>query len=167
MPSPVNSFTGLNSNRPHHSGEFWAAYLAQAGHRDGPHSTWYFADNPQDADELLALVVEGNKRATAALAWAYAYDNEPLPEPGDRHVVTSFSGEPGCVIRTTAVEVVPYDSVSPEFAAAEGEGDLSLAYWREVHWPYFVRECERVEREPTQAMPVVCHRFELVFHNRS
>lgn len=147
--------------------KFWSRYLAEAGDADGEYMVWYFADNAKDADELLGLVVEGNKRATAALAWAYEYDNEPLPAPGDRHVVTDFGGEPGCVIRTTGVDVVPYDSVTPEFAAAEGEGDLSLDHWREVHWPYFIRECERVGREASTAMPVVCHQFRLLFSARS
>lgn len=143
--------------------DFWSAYLLQAGDADGPYAVWYFADNPKDADELAALVVAGSKRATAALAWAYDHDQEPLPQPGDRHVLTDYGGKPQAVIRTTAADVMPYGSVTPEFAAAEGEGDLSLGYWREVHWPFFLRECERIGRHAHEAMPVLCHRFEVLF----
>ena len=38
--------------------------------------------------------------------------------------------------------------VTEDFAAAEGEGDGTLAYWRRVHWSYFGRECERLEGRP-------------------
>jgi len=61
------------------------------------------------------------------------------------------------------VEVVRFDEVSEEFAAAEGEGDRSLAFWREAHWAAFSREFEGMQRSPQPDMPVVCERFEVVF----
>ena len=64
------------------------------------------------------------------------------------------------VIETKGVEVVLYGEVSAEFAAIEGEGDGSLAYWRRAHWAYFRRECART---PSLDVPVVCERFELVY----
>jgi hypothetical protein len=42
------------------------------------------------------------------------------------------------------VATVPFEEVSEEFAAIEGEGDGSLRYWREVHWTYFGRVCKRI-----------------------
>lgn len=61
------------------------------------------------------------------------------------------------------MEVVRFDEVSEEFAAAEGEGDRSLAFWREAHWAAFSREFEGMQRSPQPDMPVVCERFEVVF----
>jgi len=49
-----------------------------------------------------------------------------------------------------------------EYAAVEGEGDGSLAFWRDGHWRFFTRECRRIGREPSADMPVVCARFELL-----
>ncbi|WP_238136670.1 ASCH domain-containing protein [Variovorax sp. JS1663] len=60
-------------------------------------------------------------------------------------------------------EVVPFEQVTAEFAATEGEGDSSLAWWREAHWRYFGRECARIGRTPSQHMPVVCERFRVAF----
>jgi uncharacterized protein YhfF len=71
--------------------------------------------------------------------------------------------EPVCVIETTQVHVSPFEEVSEAFAAAEGEGDGSLKYWRDAHWPYFARECRRIGRAPDARMPVVCERFALIY----
>ncbi len=38
-----------------------------------------------------------------------------------------------CVIRASLAEIVAFADIGDEFAAAEGEGDGSLAYWREAH----------------------------------
>jgi uncharacterized protein YhfF len=49
------------------------------------------------------------------------------------------------------------------FAYEEGEGDRSLAWWRDAHWRYFSRVCERIQRRPEEDMPLVCERFRVVF----
>lgn len=67
------------------------------------------------------------------------------------------------LIETIAVEVRPYNQVEAEFAFAEGEGDRSLAYWREGHWRSFSRALPRIGREPTETMPLVCERFRLLY----
>ena len=64
--------------------------------------------------------------------------------------------------RTTEVEVVPFNEVSAQFAAREGEGDGSLVYWRKAHWSFFSRECQRIGRLPSETMPVVCSSFEVL-----
>lgn len=154
----------------------WAAYCAArgaatgaaerapeaAGDGDG-YSAWHFCDNKADADELARLVAGGRKRATAGSAWAYEAEDEPLPQVGDHSVITDWEGSPQAIIRTSSVEVVPFGRVTAEFAAAEGEGDLSLRYWREAHWSAFSRELKGIGREPAEDMPVVCERFEVVF----
>ena len=86
-----------------------------------------------------------------------------MPKPGDLSIVTNFAGDPLCVIETQRVDIVPFKEVSEEFAATEGEGDGSLAYWRRAHEAFFGRECRRIGRQPTQDMPVVCERFEVVY----
>ena len=78
-------------------------------------------------------------------------------------MILDGADEPQCIIRTTSVDVVPFEQVSAEFAAAEGEGDRSLEYWREGHWHYFALELAEFGREPSVDMPVVCERFEVVY----
>lgn len=127
------------------------------------YTAWHFCDNEQDANELAQLVLEGRKRATAGSLWAYEAEQEALPEPGDLSIVIDWAGEAVCIIRTLAVEVTPFDSVSAEFAATEGEGDCSLEYWRDGHQRYFTRELESLGMQFEPTMPVVCERFEVVF----
>lgn len=144
---------------------FWAAFRATCAHDPTPrfYEAFHFDDNAPSADELAALVLAGRKRATAGLLWAYEQAGKPLPKPGDLSVVTRFSGEPVCVIETRRVDIVPFNEVGAEFAATEGEGDGSLAYWQRAHTAYFGRECQRLAREFRADMPVVCEQFAVVF----
>ena len=77
------------------------------------------------------------------------------------------SGTPRCVIETLRIDVMPFDKVSAEFAAVEGEGDGSLAYWLEGHQRYFSRECARQGRSFSPDMLVRRERFEVVYQERS
>lgn len=145
---------------------FWQDFLNSlppGSEISGEYQVWYFGDSQPLSLELAALVLEGKKTATAGLLWSYEAGREPTPIPGMYSVVTSFEGVPLCVVQTSAAEVVPYHQVSAEYAWLEGEGDRSLADWREGHWRFFTRECKALGREPSEDMPVVCERFRLVY----
>ena len=73
--------------------------------------TWSFGDGPELADRLLALVLDGVKTATAGAEVEYAQSGEPLPVKGDVSIVVDSAGHPGALIRTTRVDVVPFDAV--------------------------------------------------------
>jgi uncharacterized protein YhfF len=153
--------TGQHSVR-----EMWAAFLStrhDVATSAAPYSAWHFCDAQDSADSLAELVVSGRKRATAGALWSYEFEKERVPQAGDFSVITDWEGRARCVIRTTSVEIVPFTSVTREFAAAEGEGDGSLEYWREVHWSYFTRELRSYGMEPQPDMPIACERFEVVF----
>jgi len=142
----------------------WREYCAlREPSTDALPSSWHFCDNEQDANECARLVREGRKRATSPSLWYFESRDEPLPRAGDLHVVTNWAGEAQCVIRTTHVVIVPFDQVSEEHARAEGEGDGTLAWWRDVHWSYYHRELDGSGFEPRRDMPIVCEYFERVY----
>jgi uncharacterized protein YhfF len=141
----------------------WQAYVTECGVAPGNYVAWYFGDNETDANGLVELVLAGVKRGTASALWAHESDGDPIPQPGDLAIVTNWSGVAKCIIRTTEVSIVPYNEVTEAFAAIEGEGDKSLRYWKELHWPYFAREMNRIGRDLTDTIPIVCHQFELVY----
>lgn len=58
---------------------------------------------------------------------------------------------------------MPYKDVGAEFAAIEGEGDGTLDYWQRIHSAYFARECERLGRDSSDTMPILCESFRVVF----
>jgi len=144
---------------------FWQAFCRTRTVDPTPRflEAFHFDDNEPSANELAALVVQGRKRATADLVWARERENKPFPRQGDLSIVTDFSGNAVCVIETSRVDIVPFNAVSTEFAATEGEGDGSLEHWRRVHEAFFARECQRIGRQPEHDMPVVCERFGVVF----
>jgi uncharacterized protein YhfF len=150
---------------PHRYREFWATFVTTQTVDPTQRflEAFYFDDNELSANELAQLVIDGRKRATAALLWVHDSEGKRVPAPGDLSIVTDFSGKEVCVIETTRVDIVPFSEVTAEFAATEGEGDGSLEYWRRVHEAFFGRECERIGLAPEPGMPVVCECFEVVF----
>jgi uncharacterized protein YhfF len=128
----------------------------------GPVRVDAYGDSPELSASLLALIREGRKRAGTSLLWAIEAENERLPRVGDIEVVVDHRNKPVLITRLVRVEVVPYNEVTAEYAAIEGEGDGSLEYWRKAHWAFFSRECRRIERVPSQTMPVVCSIFEVL-----
>jgi uncharacterized protein YhfF len=116
-----------------------------------------FGDSPALADELLGLVLAGRKTATCGALNQFGEGGEPMPQVGRRDIVLDGKGRPAAVIETTEVTVMRFDEVDESFARDEGEGDLSLAYWRDAHETYFARNGGFAPD-----MEVVCERFKLI-----
>jgi uncharacterized protein YhfF len=145
--------------------KFWNAFAASVGGVEEKrfYEAFSFGDNEELANSLAALVLQGTKRATAGAVWHFEAEGKRLPVAADLSVVTNWSGEPLCVIETQSVEVVPFNQVSAEFAATEGEGDGSLSYWQAAHREFFGRECVAAGREFSENMLVACERFKVVY----
>jgi uncharacterized protein YhfF len=145
--------------------EYWRRFcdLHTEVAADHPFQVWHFGDSRELAEELCALVLRGRKTATACLLWEAEAQPESAPVLDGYSVITDFDGYPQCILKTTEIRVLPFSDVDREFAAEEGEGDLSLAYWRRLHWDYFSRKCLELQKEVSDSMPVICERFELVY----
>ena len=126
----------------------------------GEYEAWAFG---AEADVLAELVRRGIKTATASAYPLYELEGEELPREGEYSVILDSREEGVCIIRTTRVYVVPFREVSAEQAYREGEGDRSLAYWRQVHRNFFSRELEEAGMTFTEDMKVVCEEFEVVY----
>lgn len=145
-----------------HVDEFWhSCRAAVPGLPAEAPEAWAFGATPAHADGLLALVLDGTKTATASSIRDYEHSGEPLPEVGLLNIILDGRGVPRALLETTAVEVVPFDEVTAEHAFAEGEGDRSLAHWREVH-ERFWREHSEDPRGFTPDMPVLCEQFRVL-----
>ena len=153
----------MQVNNP--TGQYWNNFSNRHAEKISgpPYDVFYFGDNQQLADELLELVLLGKKTATASLPQEFAERNLRLPEAGDLSIVTDWHGTPHCIIETISAVVLPFSEVGASFAILEGEGDLSLSWWREAHWQYFTALCREKQWEVNETMPVVCETFKLVF----
>ena len=128
----------------------------------GPVRVDGYGDSAELSSELLDLIKSGRKRAGTGLLWAYEHEREPSAKRGDIEIVVDHLNQPALITKIVSSEIVPFNKVSAQYAAIEGEGDGSLAYWRKGHWNYFSRECMRIGREPTETMPVICNVFEVL-----
>ena len=129
----------------------WADYLEHLKNKGYPKPEKYifaehFCNDKPSAGKLYQLAVDGKKKATTGSIWAYDYDNEPLLNPGDLTILTNYDGSKACIIRTKKVIIKKFKEVTEEEAEKEGEGDLSINYWRRVHKEYFIEECKRIEK---------------------
>ncbi len=121
-----------------------------------------YGDSPLLSESLLALIRSGRKRAGTGLLWGYEHDGDHIANPGEIEIIVDHLNRPALVTRVLRSEIVPFNEVTAEYAAIEGEGDGSLEYWRTGHWAFFSRECRRIGREPEETMPVICCVFELL-----
>ena len=138
----------------------WAEFAAANGIQDADWEAWAFGD---DADALARLTLEGIKTATSSAYPLYALEGEPLPEAGEYSVILDSREEAACVIRTERVAVVPFRDVGADHARREGEGDRSLAYWRQVHEAFFTEALAQAGLVFDEDMPVVCEEFRRVW----
>ncbi len=119
---------------------------------------WSFGSTPEMADDLLGLVLAGAKTATSSLKQEYDDDSEPLPKANDLSIVLDGAGRPRALIRTTQVLLTRFGDLTAQQAAAEGEGDLSLDYWRQAHRRFW----EAAGHTITDDSLVVWERFKLL-----
>lgn len=122
-----------------------------------------FGDSPTMADELLEPVLSGLKTATCSALWEWEHEGGNIPEPGLLSVIVDGKDEPRCIIETVEVTLKNYNEVDADFARDEGEGDLSLKYWREAHKRFITRTLPSIGKEFREDMPLVCERFKVVW----
>lgn len=121
---------------------------------------WTFGGDGVDVDGLVALVLTGKKRATTSCLAAYEAEGDPLPQAGERSVLTDQAGTPRCVIRLLRVTVLPFEEVPWELARREGE-DRTLETWQATHREIFTREGLELGYTFTPQTPVVIEEFEV------
>jgi uncharacterized protein YhfF len=137
----------------------WADYVTATG-APGSYTAESFAGDLREvATELALLVRDGPKRATASVRAHWEEAGEPLPVPGAHAVVLDGGGHAVCIVRTTRVETRPFAEVDERFAWDEGEGDRTLAWWRQAHIDYFATTGTTLDDDTM----MVLERFELVW----
>ncbi|MGG7521811.1 ASCH domain-containing protein [Enterobacter asburiae] len=119
---------------------------------------WHFGDSPELADELVQLVLSGIKTATCCskISFQREYERGEAPYAGSYNIILDGAGQPMCVTQTVRLQIIRFCEMTSELASKEGEGDLSLEYWKEGHKRYFEREGTYSEE-----MELVFEEFEL------
>ena len=144
--------------------EFLSTLPADSPYRTKTYIAEGWGDGAAMADELGALIIQGAKTATCSALWEWEAEGNPIPQPGWITIALDGRREPLCIVETVEISVRKYNEVDAAFARDEGEGDLSLSYWREAHRNYFSRVLPRkTDKEFSEEMPLVCERFKLIY----
>ena len=142
------------------SDQMWQAYKILNQTIGDKIDAWAFG---VEADYLAELVLMGQKTATSSAFDLYAVGNEPLPKENELSVILDSKENAICIIETTKVEVIPFKEVSEDHAYKEGEGDKSLAYWRQVHEEVFTEWMSEAGLTFTPDSKVVLEEFRKVY----
>lgn len=128
-----------------------------------PPPAWAFGDNPRLADELLALVLAGEKTGTSTALAELTATGEPVPQVGELSIILDGAGHPRALIRTTRVRKARFGDVDESFAASEGEDDRTLASWRREHERYWTRVLAGTGVGVDDDLEVVLETFEVLY----
>jgi uncharacterized protein YhfF len=146
---------------------YWEQFLASLPPESPYQMKTYVAegwgDGPAMADELGALIIQGIKTATCSALWEWEAEGNPIPNVGLITIALDGRGEPLCIVETVEVSIRKYNEVDADFARAEGEGDLSLHYWRAAHKNFFSRTLMKIGKEFSEEMPLICERFRVIY----
>ncbi len=113
-------------------------------------------------NERIASVLSGKKRAAFSSYPTYAIDNDMIPVSGELYVLEDNSGNAVCIIEVTGVDIVPFNQVTWDMAALEGE-DENLEAWREKQREYLEEEADIVGFDFTEDLRLVFMTFNVVF----
>ena len=117
---------------------------------------WQMGDSPELASELANLIKTGIKTASCGSFASYQQE-ESAPRVGSYNIILDGHNVPVCVIRLVSLQLVRFCDINEEFARKEGEGDLSLEYWKKEHQRFFSSEGHFSED-----MELIAEEFEVV-----
>ena len=143
---------------------FWENFLLKTNRdKDIKYiDSFHFELTERWANELLRLVLIGQKQATSSSLLAYQIGGDRIPQVGDLSIVTDWEVIPKCVIETTNVMIIPFKEITFDICKLEGEDD-NLESWREGHINFFSREGKELGYTFTEDMPVIFENFKMVF----
>lgn len=144
--------------------KFWENFLLKTNRdKDTKYiDCFHFELTEKWANELLRLVLIGQKQATSSSLLAYQIEGDRIPKVGDLSIVTDWEGIPKCVIETTNVIITPFKDITFDICKREGEDD-NLESWRKGHISFFSSEGNELGYTFTEDMPVIFEDFKMVF----
>jgi uncharacterized protein YhfF len=145
---------------------YWESYLATLSENERPlHARVEasHAGNRHITDGLLELYLIGKKTAGSSIVEDFVSAGDPIPQVGNFWIYLDSQDKPRLILRTDRVVFNKFSEVPLEIAIAEGEGDLSLAYWRMVHTENYSPFLEKWGVKSLEDATVVTEYFRIVY----
>ncbi len=147
--------------------ELWAEFCSKKNvDINTPYEAWGFGGvEESDTDKLAELVLQGKKFGTASSYDEYVMEDitDEIPKVGDYSVILNSKDEAVCVIKDYDVYIRPFGDVPPFHAYAEGEGNMSLEYWRNVHTSFFKECLDETDMPFNQESKIICEKFSVEY----
>lgn len=147
---------------------YWQQFCQASGtDPETPYGAFAFGNTEAMADELAQLVLQGKKTGTSSGYELFFLpgETEPVPQTGQIDILLDGREQPVGVIQNIEVTVLPFKEVSDEQARKEGEGDLSLDYWRRVHIEFFEPYYAEANLDFSEETQVLYEEFKLIYPN--
>ena len=145
---------------------YWNSYLDSIPEEDRPihpHVEVSIAGNLEICDTLLGLYLERKKSAGSGLVKDYELAEDELPIVGNFWIVLNSNEEAKCILKTTRVVKNKFKDITEEIATAEGEGDLTIAYWKNAHREFFEPFLKDWKINDLDSEEVVTEFYEVVY----
>jgi 5-formyltetrahydrofolate cyclo-ligase len=145
---------------------YWESYLQTLPLEQKPREAFVsagYAGTPEMTDELLHLYLSGKKTAGSSLVEDFLSAGDALPRVGNYWIYLNSSGEPSCILRTERTVIHKFKDVPLEIAIAEGEGDLTLEYWKRAHSDLYLPHLEQWGIEDLNEATVITEFFSIVY----
>ena len=100
---------------------FWENFLLKTNRdKDIKYiDSFHFELTERWANELLRLVLIGQKQATSSSLLVYQIGGDRIPQVGDLSIVTDWEVIPKCVIETTNVMIIPFKEITFDICKLE------------------------------------------------
>jgi uncharacterized protein YhfF len=144
---------------------FWNDYLARLPSRRRPKKAFVeasFAGGRKITDKLIRLYRAGKKTAGSGLVKDYKTAGDPLPKTGNYWIILDSRERPQFLVRTVRTEINPFGRIPKSVARAEGEGDLSVAYWKRAHGRFFLPSLSKWGISSLDEAEVITEHFKIV-----
>lgn len=144
--------------------EYWNKFLTETG-RDSDikcAGDLHFEAKGFVGDELISLVLSGQKTALFSSFATFSIDGEPLPVSGELYIILDRAENPVCVIETESVSIIPFNEVTWNMAQKEGE-DEDLQSWREKKREYLEDEGAILGFDFSMDIKLVYQTFKVIY----
>lgn len=144
---------------------FWRDYLSSLPAKARPKKPFVaaaYAGGRKGTDALIRLYRAGKKTAGSGLVKDYETAGDPLPKVGDFWILLDSRDRPQFLLKTIRTELNTFGRIPKSVARAEGEGDLSVAYWKKAHARFFFPFLSEWGIDDIDKAVVITEHFEIV-----
>lgn len=144
---------------------YWQKFVSSTGEPNLNNAvvTAGYAGTPEITDGLLALYLNGKKTAGSSPVEDFLVTGDRMPQVGDYWIFLNSKGEPSLILKTEKTVLNKFENIPAEIAIAEGEGDLSVAYWKKVHGELYAPYLEKWGVKDIGELTILTEYFKIVF----